>query len=183
MRDGWMLLTGAGAALVAWSCAGKVAPTQSANPSVRFAIEVSGAPAYSIFVLVDREDGQPGWISVLVDGQPVLLRESCAIPDCGSPPSVCGLTPPVVVDLAQKGGAGKIEFQWNRTTSVRESPNACERRVPAPAGEYLARFCYSSRAVLPNSQDPSVPERPRLIEPVCREQSFSMSDSAVVLRL
>jgi hypothetical protein len=155
-----------------------VAARQAAR-GIRFAIELAEGTPGPLYVLLERTDGQPGWVEVTHEGRSIPLRERCEVQDCGSPSGVCGMSIPVVSDLAE---SRRVERVWDTTTSVIDSVAGCERRVPAPAGAYVARFCYSREADRLGGQIPGMPGD-RLVNPICTERQFTLEDTEVVLRL
>jgi hypothetical protein len=148
---------------------------------VRFAVELGPDVQGPFYVLLTASDGAPGWIRVMRDGLPVPLRERCDIADCGADPAVCGAAVPVVRDLAAHGR--RIEMVWDGTTSVVDSAGRCERRIPAPAGTYTARFCHSIQAQPLGAPDSSGSAPGTLGELRCQERPFTLADGEVVLRL
>lgn len=174
------LLCGLALALAA-GCSPKPGPDEAASVSIRFAIEVEPDMETPVFVVLNEEDSQVGWVTVFRDDQRVYLAERCEIENCGEPAVVCGMAFRMVLDI---GSDAPVEFLWDVTTSRIEAPG-CESRVAAAEGDYTARFCYSETAEF----DGEAPDGPgwavpgKLIEPTCVDRPFNLTDAEVVLRL
>jgi len=161
------------------------APTDSVNLAtssgsatpIRFAIEVSSDSMRTVYVLLNREDSQVGWVTVFREGERIFLRERCEIEDCGVPAAVCGAAIPLIRNIAV---AGFIEVEWTGMTSVLDSITGCEVRQPAAPGEYTARFCFSRDARLEGEGDPTRAVVGRLVGATCTEQAFSLRQRQVV---
>ncbi|UCG87492.1 MAG: hypothetical protein JSW71_02800 [Gemmatimonadota bacterium] len=165
-------------------------PSDSAGPgavsraaqSIRFAIELSGDASGPLYVLLNEEDDQPGWVKVFRDGDRIYLRERCEIEDCGVPAAVCGAAVPLISDVAHGRIPKGIEFGWDGLTSVLDSVSGCETRQPVSPGDYIARFCFSRAAEFEAESDPvAVPGK--LIDPTCVERPFTLREPQVVLRI
>ena len=149
----------------------------SATP-IRFAIEVGSDSMRTVYVLLNREDSQVGWVTVFREGERIFLRERCEIEDCGVPAAVCGAAIPLIRNIA---GAGIIEVEWTGMTSVLDSITGCEMREPAAPGEYTARFCFSRDARIEGEGDPTHAAPGRLVGATCIEKEFNLRLRQVVL--
>lgn len=152
--------------------------TSGAAPSIRFAIEVGGDTARPVYVATQDGGGAVGWLRVTHAGQPVYLRERCDIEDCGVDPAVCGMAIPLVRQVE-----GRVEYQWDAMTSTIDSAARCERRVRAPPGEYVARFCYGHEVALQGEGDVRAGAQGTVVEPRCETRGFTLRDREVILRL
>jgi len=130
-----------------------------------------------VYVLLNREDAQLGWVTVFREGERIFLRERCEIEDCGVPAAVCGAAIPLIRNIA---GTGMIEVEWDGMTSVIDSISGCEMREPAAPGEYTARFCFSREARIDGAGDPTSAVPGGLIGATCHEQTFSLRQRQVV---
>ncbi len=151
--------------------------------SIRFAIEVDGDVAGPIYVWLNREDDQLGWVKAFRDGERIFFRERCEIEDCGVPPAVCGAAIPLIRKIGGAGDRGTIEFVWDGMTSVLDPLSGCETRQSAAPGDYIARFCYSREAEFAGNSDPTRAVSGRLIHPKCVEKPFTLKEQQVVLRM
>ena len=166
-------------------------PTDSADlgtdsgpfASIRFAIEVDDDVVGPIYVLLNEEDDQMGWVKVFRNGERIYFRERCEIEDCGVPVAVCGAAIPFVKDIAGGGDRRTIEFVWDGMTSVLDPLSGCETRQPAPPGDYIARFCFSREAEFEGDGDPTRAVPGRVIHPTCVEKPFTLHEQQVVLRI
>jgi len=190
-----------GALILASGCARKGAPVPSADEprlavdstdhsaasrvalSIRFAIELGRGVEGPVYVMLNDEDDQPGWVRSFRDGERMYLRERCEIEDCGVPPVVCGAAIPLVRDIKGTASLTSIEFVWDGMTSVLDPASGCETRRPAGAGDYVARFCFSRRAEFYAEGDPTVAIPGGLVDPTCVERRFTLRDQQVVLRI
>ena len=116
-----------------------LAPDPGIPSTIRFSIEPAPEDRVPVYVLVNGEDSQVGFVRVFREGERVFLQERCEIEDCGSPGVVCGAAIPMIADLAS--GFGSIEFLWDVTASTLDPVSGCEMRRPATRGEFTARFC------------------------------------------
>jgi hypothetical protein len=148
--------------------------------SIRFAIQVNPDEAGPIYVLLNGEDGQIGWVKVFRGGQRIYLRERCEIEDCGAPAAVCGAALPLIRNIAGGRGQRSVEYIWDGMTSVVDSVSGCESRDPAPPGDYSAEFCFSREADLQGG-DPTRGVPGRLVQPTCSRKPFALRDEEVVL--
>lgn len=186
---------------LAMGCSGKLGPGTSAGDlrsftdsthtsrksepsvSIRFAIELHRGVPGPIYVLLNAEDGQLGWVKVFRDGERIYFRERCEIEDCGEPPAVCGAAVPLIRNIAAGKDPRTVEFVWDGMTSVPDPLSGCETRQPAPPGGYIARFCFSSEAEFEGNRDPSrtIPGRP--VQATCVEKEFTLDEEQVVLSI
>lgn len=178
------------AAAVLWlapACAsGPGSGSDGPSTSVRFAIEVADGTHPPVYVQLESESEPVGWVTAWRDGARVHTEPRCEIPDCGGPQVVCGARIPRVRRVADRDRPGAVEYVWDGVESAVEGQGAaeCERRVPAPAGRYTARFCYAHAARIEGEGDPAAGAVGRLVEPVCVERGFELGrDGEVVLGL
>jgi hypothetical protein len=152
--------------------------------AIRLVLEVGAAAAGPVWIALSGAGGEVGWVSVTLAGVRVDLQERCDVPDCGVPPAVCGMAVPMVRDLTA-GGGRRVEFVWDGMWSVVDSVARCETRRAAPAGDYVARFCWSREAVVEGGGggDPSRAVQGRLVRPECAERGFGLGSGAVVVRI
>ena len=151
--------------------------------AIRFAVEVVSDVSGPIYVLLNDEDDQPGWIQVFRDSERIYLRERCEIEDCGATPVVCGAAIPRIRDIAGGEERVPVEFEWDGMTSVIDPISECETRVPAPLGNYIARFCYSREAEFEGRGDPTRAVPGGVVHPTCVERPFTLYERQVVLRI
>ena len=174
--------------ILVMGCTGKGDPADTeslGNPtespaSIRFAIEVDGNVAGPIYVALNDEDDQLGWVKASLNGRRVYFKERCDIEDCGAPAAVCGAAIPHIKDIAV--GGRSIEGNWNGMTSQVDPVSGCESRRPAPLGNYIARFCYSDEAEF-EGDDMTGAVPGRLIRPTCIEMPFTLQERQVVFRI
>ena len=150
---------------------------------VRFTLERPPRTADAVYVSINDEGGQPGWIRVFHGTDRIYLKERCEIEDCGRRAVVCGMAIPMIQQIGEGAGSGSVEVIWDGTTSVFNSTSGCEIRQPSPEGQYKARFCYAFEAEFEPTSDPAQPVPGRLIQPTCVEQSFTLPTSEIGLRL
>jgi len=170
------------ATIMALGCGGSVPAVERAT-SIRFAIELADGVEGPMYVLLNQENDQPGWVRVSRDGEGIYLKERCEVPDCGVAAAVCGAALPFVRDLAGASGEKGIEFVWDLTTSVLDSASRCETRQPAPPGDYVARFCFSREATLEGQGDPTQAVMGRIAAPTCIDKPFTLQEQQVVLTI
>ena len=185
MRSQW--IPALSTALLWVGCAAPAEEAASASPAdrvvpIRFALEVGSDVQGPIYVQLSGEDNQPGWISAFRGSERVYFRERCEIEDCGSN-AVCGVSIPMVQDIADPGATGVIELMWDGLTSVADPVAGCELRQPAPQGEYVARFCYSREAELEGGVAPTNPVPGGLVRATCTDLPFTLLEREVVLRI
>jgi hypothetical protein len=164
-------------------CAGAASPNQTEEMAIRFAIEVAAdvSGPGPVWVQLNEEDAQLGWVKAFWGDERVYFRERCEIEDCVRPGVICGVAPLMVRMIADRGQAGMIEFVWDGMTSVIDPVNGCERREPAPPGEYTAQLCYAREAVLEGDGDPAVAVMGRLVDAQCSVMPFELSDGQDVV--
>jgi hypothetical protein len=188
-------------ALLAPACGGKADPARSvdelhgvvdstpqdADPRlavhIRFAIEVDGSVGAPVYVLLNGEDDQVGWVTAFGGGERVYFSERCDVEDCGAQAAVCGAAIPMVSQIASDVDRRTIEFVWDGMTSELDSRSGCETRQPAVPGDYVARFCFSREAELDGDLEQTQAAPGRLIRPTCTERPFNLRDREVVLKL
>jgi hypothetical protein len=147
-------------------------------------LEVEAGDHPPVLVQATSESRPVGWLRVLRDGDPVHVEERCDIPDCGDPdPAVCGAIIPTVREIAPADGAGSITYLWDRTRSVIDAALRCERREPAPPGDYVARFCWGHTAETTGDPAADRGAMGRLTDPTCVDRTFRLRDADVVLRI
>lgn len=149
--------------------------------SIRFAIELSGATDGPIYVSLNGADNQLGWVTVFRDGERIYFGERCEIEDCGVPPAVCGAALSMVRDVAAADERG-IAFVWDGMTSTIDPSRQCERRQPAPPGNYVARFCYSREATVQGG-DPARAAQGSVRNPTCVDRTFTLHEHEIVFRI
>ena len=159
-------------------------PHLSQTPgSVRFAIQIGREAVAPIYVLLNEEDDQPGWVRLFRNDERIYLRERCEIPDCGVTPAVCGAAIPLVRNIKGDGSLSSVEFVWDGMTSVIDPRTGCETRQSADPGEYVARFCYSRTAEFEPGGDTSRAAPGSLVDAACTEIPFTLQQTEVVLRI
>lgn len=152
------------------------APAVPAQPApargVRFALRVPAGGTAPVFVQVTGTNHQPEWITVARGGQRVFLLPRCDVETCGGSRGVCGAAIPMVRDLT--AGSRTIAFQWDGTTSVLDPSTRCQTRGAAPAGAYVARFCWGRGATfMRGAAAAGAGDRAgEVAAPVCREVPF-----------
>lgn len=151
---------------------------------IRFAIEVEAGDHPPVLVQATSESRPVGWLRVLREGAPVHVEERCDIPDCDDPGgAVCGATIPTVREVAPADAEGTIAYLWDLTRSVIDA-DQCERREPAPPGDYVARFCYGYSAEVDGDPAERWGALGRLTSPTCVDRAFRVGrDADVVLRI
>jgi hypothetical protein len=166
------------------ACASHPDPDHMVVDETRFSIQVARADHPPIYVQATSESRPVAWLRVLHDGQRVHVEEQCAVPDCDNPGAVCGANIPTVREIAPEGGAGSIDYTWDGTWSVMEEAPRCERREPAPPGEYVARLCYGYAAEFSGDAQRPAGAMGRVTDPVCIDLPFQFGlDAEVVLRI
>lgn len=161
--------------LLGVGCAATALPERS---GMGFALNVATGATGPMFVQVTNQEDQPGWIHVShATGGRVYLRARCDIPDCGKPPAVCGAAMPIVRDIAV---ARRVEFVWDGMESVLDTVAGCESRQRAPAGAYIASFCYSGIASLQGGGDVKTGTVGLVQEPICTDVPFAIPGTNVV---
>ena len=178
---------------VCFGCAapgGQQQATASERPSVsqitgsiRFAIQVGRDAVQPIYIALNDEYDQPGWVRVFREGERVYLRERCEIPNCGEPVAVCGAAIPLIRDLKSDSSLSSVEFTWDGITSVIDPASGCESRRPAMEGTYIARFCYSTEAEVEPGAEGRAASPGTLVDATCVENPFTLQDSHVALEL
>ncbi len=153
----------------------------TSDASIRFALRVAPGAEAPLYIVLNDEYSQVGWVKVFREGKRVFLSERCEIENCGEPPVVCGMAFRMIRNLAAAGGEETIEFEWDVETSAIDESSGCEARVPAPDGAYVARFCHSREAEFDEGVDPGHTAAGRLIESTCVERPFTLADGLVEL--
>jgi len=148
----------------------------------QFVISADRGTGDPVYVLRRATNGQPGWIEVFDGSQRVYLLERCEIEGCGQR-GVCGLTVPVIDNLTSPMSPGAITLEWDRSTSGLDATLGCEIRTRVSADNLLARFCYALTADLQGERDPQGSGSGRLLDPICVEREFSLSEESLVLRV
>jgi hypothetical protein len=151
--------------------------------AIRFAVEVVSDVSGPIYVLLNGEDNQPGWIRASRGPERVHFRERCEIEDCANRGVVCGAAISMIKNIANTAQTGLVEFVWDGMTSVFDAASGCETRQPALPGDYIARFCFSREAKLEGDGDPARAVPGRLVRPTCVEKPFTLQEQQVVLRI
>lgn len=150
---------------------------------VRFTLGLSSAAIDAVYVSVNDEGNQPGWVRVFRGTERIYLKERCEIEDCGRQAAVCGAAIPMIQQIKRNASSGSIEVIWDGRNSITDSSSDCEIRQQSPEGQYKARFCYALEAEFEPTSDPAQPVPGRLIQPTCVEQSFILPTSEIDLRL
>ncbi len=148
---------------------------------IRFAVELSSEVSGPIYVLLNGEDNQLGWVAVSRGPDRIYFRERCEVEDCARLGVVCGAAVSMVSNIAGEGGARTIEYEWNGITSVLDPVSGCESRETSPPGDYVARFCYSREARFEGEADETGAVPGRLLNPTCVEKRFALDEREVVL--
>ncbi len=151
--------------------------------AIRFAVEVASDVSGPIYVLLNGEDNQLGWIRAFRGPERVHFRERCEIEGCANRGVVCGAAISMIKNIANTAQTGMIEFVWDGMTSVVDALSGCETRQPAPPGDYIARFCFSREAEFEGDSDPTRAVPGRLIRPTCTDKPFTLLEEEVVLRI
>ncbi len=151
--------------------------------AIRFAVEVASDVSGPIYVLLNGEDNQLGWIRASRGPERVHFRERCEIEDCANRGVVCGAAISMIMNIANTGQTGMIEFVWHGMTSVVNAVSGCETRQPALPGDYIARFCYAREAEFEGDSDPTRAGPGRLVRPTCTDKPFTLLEQEVVLRI
>jgi hypothetical protein len=162
-----------------------MAPTDNAGStkeseswaSIRFAVEVRSDETRPVYILLNSEDDQPGWVKAFRDGQRIYFRERCEIEDCGVSSAVCGAAIPFVRKLVP---GTSMEFIWDGMTSALDPVSGCETRRPAAPGHYTASFCFARAVEVVRGGDPDTAALARLVKPSCMEKPFSLLQEDVV---
>ena len=150
---------------------------------IRFVLEVASDVSGPIYVQLNGQDSQIGWIQASRGGERVYFRERCEIEDCANRGVVCGAAMAMIRNIGEGAQSGGIEFVWDGMTSGFDGVSGCELRRPAPPGDYIARFCYSREAEFQSGGDPTMAVPGRLIRPDCTERPFTLLDQEVVFRI
>jgi len=151
---------------------------------VQFAIELDPASSGPMYVQFSGGENQPPWVTLWRGAERVWVQERCEIADCDAPSAVCGASVPIVLDLSQAPNR-RIEFSWDRKTSMINLPDYCETRVPAATGTHTARFCYSQQADIGQSGGSGY-SFGSLVNATCESRSFVLAGDfvpPVVLRI
>lgn len=158
---------------------GTCGPTSTVDAeTLRFVLVARTAGRGPLYVQASPSDDQPGWIRLSrADGQRVYLRPRCEIPDCLKPSVVCGMAVPTVRDIFTKGS---VEFEWDGSESVLDPASGCQTRRSAPAGSYVASFCYARQATTTGEGNPEVAVQGVLVAPVCKDVPFQLPTSGEV---
>jgi hypothetical protein len=119
-------------------------------------IEYRNVPGYA----VEPSD----WVTLRQGADPVTFFDRCDLQICGQP-SPCG---PQMLQVLPASSAGRLYHIWDGKIRTPD-PTGCYRPLPAPPGDYTARFClgYSDAAGVSHS-------------PVCHEMSFRYPVERVV---
>ena len=165
-------------------CAGTADPSQTEEMAIRFAVEVAADVSDPVYVQLNDEYAQLGWVKAFRGDERIYFRERCEVEDCSNPGVICGVAPVMVRRIADGGESGMIEFVWDGVTSVVGQVSGCETREAALPGEYTAQLCYSHDAVLEGDGDPAVAVMGQLVGAQCNVLPFELSDGQdVVLRV
>lgn len=175
MRAGGL---GALGLLVPGACGGgPPAATPSGDGSIRFVVRVAETAPGSRWAVVSDREGTPGWVTLEgPDGAEVALQPLCAVPDCGQPPAVCGQAMPEARELAP---GDSLSLTWDGRVSRVDASEGCERRVPAPAGTYVAEICVGDGLEAPTAPaDPTA--SPALTGLHCQTREVEVPGPATV---
>ena len=151
--------------------------------STKFAITVSEEVKTPVFVLLQKENGQIGWVNVKNKGENIFLKERCEIISCNNSSGVCGASLPVIQDISVKTNGRVIQFYWDQMTSFIKNSPQCEVRVSALEGDYTASFCYSHSAISFTGDNIKGEGIGQLVSPVCVSKSFQLKDKEVILEV
>lgn len=179
------LATCLGACIAASACVGTnhVGDREPAA-GTRFAVEVAEGAESPLYVAVVTESEPLGWLRVFRRGERVYMEPRCEIPDCGEEPAVCGAALPMVREVSGSGPGAAVEYVWDGTESTFTGADGCEGRRPAPEGEYVARFCYATRAAIEGEGVATAGVMGHLVDPTCVERSFRFpEDDEVVVEI
>lgn len=185
MKTTWVLALAAAAALPA--CGGR---TESADGDGDTDADGDGSPAAepitfrlhlvsdvpeTLYVDVTDASRPTGghFLAILRGDEPIRKGDECAscpCDDCWC--AICGAPEPTVAELST---GGSVEWVWDgleRAAGTCDDGSAgrCEDEAPAPAGEYVARFCWSATVV-------GTPPAPAEIEgETCADEPFTIPE-------
>lgn len=117
------------------------------STSVTFRLSYESDVPDSIFVQSGTESGGQGWVTIrTAAGAPLTFVHDCGVcncDECGAC-AVCGIGQPVVTEI---GRGMHLDWTWDaRLFAAGVCPGnglACETGSALPAGNYVARFCWS----------------------------------------
>ena len=144
---------------------------------VRFTLGLSSGATNVVYVSLNDEDGQPGWIRVYRGTDRIHLTERCEIENCGQRAVVCGAAVPMIQQIGGNTSSSSVEVLWDGRNSIIDSTSSCEMRRPSPEGEYRASFCYAHEAEFEPTSDPTQPAPGRLLQQTCVERLFILPTS------
>ena len=149
---------------------------------IRFALEAGDASG-PIYVQLNGEDSQIGWIQAFRGDERIYFHERCEIEDCANRGVVCGAAMSMIRNIGDGAETGMVEFVWDGMTSGFDEVTGCEIRRPALPGDYIARFCYSREAEFQGASDATMAVPGRLVSPDCTERPFTLLDQEVVFSI
>jgi hypothetical protein len=123
-----------------------------------------------VFAQTADRSGNPTWVTLTRDGQPVAFLDDCAVPTCGSGEGVCGASIPTVRNITAQGFRGEIFLTWDAREHLPGPGDNCTVSQPAPAGTYEARFCVGYQVDADGLVDAST----------CVTKAFTLEDRVVV---
>ena len=136
-----------------------------------------------MFVLLQKENGQIGWVNVNNEGEEIFLKERCEIINCNASSEVCGASLPVIQDITVEANNRIVQFYWDKKISFIKNSPQCEVRVSALEGDYTASFCYSHSAISFTGDNIKGEGIGQLVSPVCVSKSFQLKDKEVILEV
>ena len=176
-RFGAAALVALAAALGSLACGGgdgdadADADTDTVATPVRFVFHFVSDVPESVWV-----DATFPWSLVRVTrGETVISLENWCACDCGECPGCMACDEPCPSVLEVPNG-GQAEYQWNGLETVSlscpaEPSSHCNDQVAAPAGSYVARFCWGT------SVDGSLECGEGLLGTECVEVPFELPDA------
>jgi hypothetical protein len=134
-------------------------------PPVFLGLSFYGDLPRDAWVQTGDDYGLPTWVQIRDDDGPILMFDRCDLPVCGEGGGVCGIAMHRAVNVTGGGTSGGIRLTWDGHRRIPdEATSDCWRRVPMPAGEYTARFCWSDTVdeggLGPDVQDPHCTDVP-----------------------
>ncbi len=142
---------------------------------VSFGISYTTDIPESVWVQSGDDLGLPGWVDVRDDDDlPVWLFDRCDIPICDEGGGACGQALPQVLDVTQGGYGGQVFVTWDGHRRALVASGDCLERVPAPPGDYVARFCFGWSVTEPGPGG-------EVLDPWCEEVPFTLPGAEKVV--
>lgn len=148
-------------------------------PPVFLGLSFYGDLPRDAWVQTGDDYGLPTWVQIRDAEGPILMFDRCDLPVCGEGGGVCGIAMHRAVNVTGGGTSGRIWLAWDGYGRVPDTTTGnCWQRVPIPAGEYTARFCWGN-AVEEDSPGPG----PDVIDPHCSDVPFQLPADRVGMQV